>query len=78
MAQSLFSTYTNSGTGRTAVMHGTKLCGYVEKVLDENRARGFYYAVLVAKAGEVVGAWCGKESLKDNIAFVQREWEAAR
>lgn len=81
MAQSLFSTYTNLGTGRTAVMHGAKLCGYVEKVLDEERRvwpRGFYYAVSVAKGGEVVPSYCMDDSFAANVAHVQREWAAAR
>lgn len=81
MAHSLFSTYTARGTGRTTVMHGTKLCGYVERVADTDRrvwARGFYYAVSVSKGGEVVPSYCGADSLAANIAHVQREWETGR
>lgn len=74
----LFSTYTNRTTGRTTVMHGTQLCGYVERVADAGRKAGFYYAVLVAKGGEVVGSYCGEDAFKANVAHVQREWQAGR
>lgn len=81
MAQSLFSAYTNRSTGRTTVMHGVKLCGYVDKVLDEERRvwpRGFYYAVSVLRDGQLVPSWCEAETLKGNIAHVQSEWRRAR
>lgn len=81
MAQDLFTTYTNRQTGKTTVMHGVKLCGYVEKCLDEDRAfhkRGFYYAVSVAKGGEIVPGYCAEDGLAANIAWVQQAWQEAR
>jgi hypothetical protein len=76
MAQSLFSTYTNRTTGLTTVMHGTTLCGYVERVADANRKVGFYYAVRVAKGGDVVGSYCAADGFMANVEHVQREWQA--
>jgi hypothetical protein len=78
MAQSPFTTYTNRTTGRTTVMHGVKLCGYVDRCPDENRARGFYYTVSVAKNGDVIPSYCISDKFADNIAHVQREWEEGR
>lgn len=74
----LLTTYTNRATGRTTVMHAGNLCGYVERVADENRTRGFYYAVLVAKDGDVVPSYCMSDAFKDNVAHVHNEWAGAR
>ncbi len=72
----LLNAYTNRTTGRTTVMNGTTLCGYVEKVADENRACGFYYAVSVAKSGEIVPSWCKSDKFADNVQHVHSEWRA--
>ena len=81
MSVSLFSSYTNRKTGVTTVMHGTKLCGYVTKCLDEERrvwARGFYYACEIIAGGARLATYCEANDLRSNIAHVQREWEARR
>lgn len=75
---SLLNHYTNRSTGRTTVMSGTTLCGYVEKVADSDRKSGFYYAVLVAKNDDVVGSYCGSDKLSENIQQVYNEWKENR
>ncbi len=73
----LLSTYTNRATGRTTVMYAGQLCGYVERVADDNRKRGFYYAVRVAKHGDVVPSYCASDAFKNNVAHVYQEWAGA-
>jgi hypothetical protein len=73
----LLNTYTNRTTGRTTVMNGTTLCGYVEKAADENRARGFYYAVQIAKGGQIVPSYCQSDKFSDNVEHVHSEWRAS-
>ena len=78
MAISLFSHYTNRVTSRTIVMHGTQLCGYVDKVADNERTRGFYYAVSVCKGNDVAPSYCASDRFGDNVAHVKAEWLDAR
>jgi len=72
----LLNTYTNRTTGRTTVMHGVTLCGYVERVADAS-ARGFYYSVQIAKGGQIVPSYCKSNKLADNVAHVHDQWRQA-
>lgn len=74
----LLNHYTNRSTGRTTVMHGTQLVGYVDRVLDADRKRGFYYAVSILNGGFVVPRYCESDKFSENVDYVCQEWQLTR